>query len=508
MADDGNSYHQIFRASSIIGGAQVLNYLIGLARMKVVALLIGPAGVGLFGVYTSALAFVSVLTDFGISPGAVREIARANTHGDLRAVSRSVIVLRRICWIVGAIGWAATALFSRQISEITTGSSKHAAALAALGVTLLLAALNVGYISLLQGMRRTADFVRAQLFTAMLGCLLTALMVFLFREDGIASAMIGTSLAALACSYWFARRIDVTSHSVSLHEVWVRFRSAVLGLGLAFTWNGLLITGLDMFIRSYITRDLGIEEAGNYQAASAVSGALATVVIAAMSTDFYPRLVSVIGDRDQAVRIINQQTEIAVLLALPGLSVIAAFAPLVTVIFYSHKFSTAAVMLPFMAAGMFFRIVCWPMWYMQLAKGAAALFAATQTVIVGIQAGLVVWFVYAFGIVGVAYAIALSTFLHTFILLYVAKNLVGAGWVMETRKLVTIAAALLGAAICSQLFLCGFLADIWGAAACTAASIYSLREIAARLGEHRIVSVLRRTPGVSVLLIGLSRGQL
>ena len=59
MADDGNSYRQIFRASSIISGAQALNYLIGLARIKVVALLIGPAGVGLFGVYTSALAFVS-----------------------------------------------------------------------------------------------------------------------------------------------------------------------------------------------------------------------------------------------------------------------------------------------------------------------------------------------------------------------------------------------------------------------------------------------------------------
>jgi hypothetical protein len=65
MAYDGNSYRQIFRASSIIGGAQALNYLIGLARIKVVALLIGPAGVGLFDVYMSTLALVSVLTDFG-----------------------------------------------------------------------------------------------------------------------------------------------------------------------------------------------------------------------------------------------------------------------------------------------------------------------------------------------------------------------------------------------------------------------------------------------------------
>jgi enterobacterial common antigen flippase len=233
----------------------------------------------------------------------------------------------------------------------------------------------------------------------------------------------------------------------------------------------------------------------------------ANVVIAAMATDFYPRLVSVFGDRNKAVRLINHQTEIAVLLALPGLSVICAFAPLVTVIFYSHKFSTAAEMLPWMAAGMFFRIVCWPMWYTQLAKGASAWFAATQTVIVGIQAGLVVWFVYTFGIVGAAYAIALSTFFQTFILLYVAKQLVGEGWLVETQKLVVSAAALLGAAIGSRLFLSGFLGDICGATACAAASIYSLRELAARLGEHRIVSILRKTPGVSLLFVGLSSGQ-
>jgi hypothetical protein len=90
MAYDGNSYRQIFRASSIIGGAQALNYLIGLARIKVVALLIGPAGVGLFDVYMSTLALVSVLTDFG----ACARNCASNNHGDLRARSRSICVAR------------------------------------------------------------------------------------------------------------------------------------------------------------------------------------------------------------------------------------------------------------------------------------------------------------------------------------------------------------------------------------------------------------------------------
>jgi enterobacterial common antigen flippase len=504
MTDDAKAYGQIFRSTSIIGGTQALNYLIGLARVKIVALLIGPAGVGLFGVYASALAFVSVFTDFGVSPSAVREIARAGADADPRALSRSVAILRRICWIIGAVGWAATALFSHALSELATGTGEHAAALAALGVTLLFATLNVGQISLLQALRRTEDFARAQLVGTILGCLLTILTVFALGEEGIAWAIIATSLATLACGYWFARRVDIIPLSVSLHEVWVGFRSVVFELGLAFTWNGVLTAGLDMFIRSQITHQLGMEQAGNYQAASAVSGVLASVVIAAMASDFYPQLVSVIGDRDRAVRIINQQTEIGVLLALPGLSALCAFAPHITVALYSHKFSTAAEMLPWMGIGVFFRIACWPIWYTQLAKGASAWFAATQTVIVGLQASLTVWFMYAFGVVGAAYAIALSAFFHTLIMLFVAKELVGAAWLVKTQKLIAAAAVFLGVAMCSRLLLGGVLAEIGGAAACAAASVYSLREIAARLGEHRIVSMLRRIPGVSLLLIDIS----
>jgi antigen flippase len=45
----------------------------------------------------------------------------------------------------------------------------------------------------------------------------------------------------------------------------------------------------------------------------------AAFVLSAMGTDFYPRLTAVIEDREAAVRAVNEQTEIGILLALPGL---------------------------------------------------------------------------------------------------------------------------------------------------------------------------------------------
>ena len=50
-----SSHKQILRSSFIIGGASVINILVGLLRMKVVAVLLGPAGVGLIGILNNLM---------------------------------------------------------------------------------------------------------------------------------------------------------------------------------------------------------------------------------------------------------------------------------------------------------------------------------------------------------------------------------------------------------------------------------------------------------------------
>ena len=41
---NSNSYRQILRSSSIMGSAQAISYLVGLVRVKIVAMILVPAG--------------------------------------------------------------------------------------------------------------------------------------------------------------------------------------------------------------------------------------------------------------------------------------------------------------------------------------------------------------------------------------------------------------------------------------------------------------------------------
>jgi PST family polysaccharide transporter len=365
-----NSYSHILRSSSIVGGAQAANYLISLVRIKLVAMLLGPTGVGLIGLYASAIGLVGMVSGLGVSSSGVREIVRAYSKNDAVEAARTVVILRHACWATGLFGWGLAVLFREPISSFMTGSAQHGGTIALLGSMVLFGAISSGQLALLRGLRRIGDLARANVLGALVGSIVTVLIYYAFGEAGIVPAMIAAAFVAVVCSYGFSRRISVAPLSVGWGEVWRGFRTLV-GLGLAFMWGGILVAGLDMFTRAIIVRKFGIEAAGIYQAAWALSGVFASFVLSAMGADFYPRLTAAIHDRARAARIVNEQTEIGILLALPGLLAALAFAPLVIKLLYTPQFLPAAHLLPWMALGVFGQVVSWPLGFVQLALGAS-----------------------------------------------------------------------------------------------------------------------------------------
>ena len=76
--NEKNSYRDIFKTTTLFGGIQVFNILIAVVKSKFIAVLLGPTGMGISGLFTSTTSMVSGITNFGLNITAVKDVAAAN----------------------------------------------------------------------------------------------------------------------------------------------------------------------------------------------------------------------------------------------------------------------------------------------------------------------------------------------------------------------------------------------------------------------------------------------
>lgn len=445
-----------------MGGAQALNYLIALVRVKVVAMLLGPGGVGLVSLYASAMGLIGTVSGLGISSSAVREVVQAYSKEDAEQAARTVRILRRACWATGILGWLLALAVAKPVSQWMMGTPEHAWAIAVLGVTLLIGAVSAGQMALMQGLRRIGDLARVNVLGALVSTVVAIGLYAWLGQDGVVPVLVASALVSLGFSYWFARRVPVAMVAVSWSETIAGTRH-LAGLGVAFMWSGILTAGIDMLTRSIITRQLGLDAAGIYQAAWGLSGLFAGFILGSMGADFYPRLTAVIHDKELAVRTVNEQTEVGIYLALPGLLATLAFAPLMMEFFYTKQFLPGAELLPWMVLGVFGRVLSFPMGFIQLALGASRWFIATETIFISIQSALVFWLVPTFGVVGAAYAFALTYSFYVAGMLWVSRVLIGFRWSSAVLKIMLLTGLLIVSGFASSLILEGSVRFLVGA---------------------------------------------
>lgn len=429
----------------------------------------------------------------GIAQSGVREVSCAHSTGDTVKFSQTAKMLRRMSWITGLFGWVLVAIVSYPISVLAFGSGIYALAITILGPTLLLGSVSKGQMALVQGTRRIGALAQLQILAAATSAGISIGLYSLFGERAIVWAMFLTAAINLAFSWRVVSQISVPSVNLSWPATLQKSRK-LLTLGSAFMWGGLLTTGADFAIRIIVLRHSGLEANGIYQAAWGISGMFAGFILGAMGADFYPRLTAVAAKNEKMNLLVNEQTEVGILLALPGLVATTLLTPWLMEAFYSGRFAAGEVLLPWFIIGIFGRVISWPLGYIQLAKAKPKWYAATQTVFACFHVGLSAVLLMVLGIQGLGVAFAASYIVHTFWNRWVSARLCNFRWSQAVMKLFFVAVAFLFAAIIAQhLITEGAIYFAFTLIFTCVSCLVSARELMSRLpGDHRIVLAVHR----------------
>lgn len=491
MADKRSSYGNILKATALFGGVRVFQIIIHIIRAKVVAMLIGPAGMGIHNLLKSTLDTVNHVTGCGLQTSAVRDIAKAHDGGDQERIDVVITSLRLIVWLTGLIGVLVVFLGSAPLSYFAFGNYEYSTAFKYLSIIMFATQLNTGQVALLQGTFHYKYLAKSSLIGNFLSLLLTIPLYYYLREKGIVPALIIASLITLYYS-WNASR-KVTFHYVKLpfSKLFLEGKGMLtLGLVLAI---GSLIGNLSSYLMNiFISHSGSISDVGLYTAGTTIANSYIFLVMSSMSTDYVPRLSALNGNIEAQNEAINKQTELLAIILLPLLVFFIVFSKEMILLLYSSEFIVISTMLELFMVGMLFQAFTWCLSYAVVARGDKKLFLLTEIYNFSISILLKVVGFYIAGLDGIGVAFIVDYIFELLLIFIVCHRKYQFRLSPDCQIVIFYSVVICTITLVSVYVLSSYWRYVIGIVLLLLACVYSIKELNKRVNLKAIISKFRK----------------
>ncbi|SDO29024.1 O-antigen translocase [Vreelandella arcis] len=363
----------LVRAMLVIGSSQVVNIFLAIIRLKVVAVLLGPAGVGLLGMYNNLQQMLGNAAGLGMGSSGVRQIAVVRSDAEtLSRVSRVLLVAH---FLQGTLAMVALWAIRSPLAVWLTGDSTLATEVGLVGISIFLMLLATAYTTILQGLRKIGDLARVTIIGSLAATLVGLIAVWCLGRSGLILFLIVQPLANLCAAVFFICKLPQLNYgrSLQLAEIWETWKP-MARLGAAFMVGGLATTGTLLLVRATITRELGLDAAGYFAAAWGITMTYVGFLLGAMGADYYPRLAEVIQDRSLANQLMNDQAQLGLAIGGPVLLIMIGWAPWLIDALYASDFGPATSLLQWQTVGNVFKLASWALSFSIVAAAQAKTF--------------------------------------------------------------------------------------------------------------------------------------
>jgi O-antigen/teichoic acid export membrane protein len=364
------SYSSVFKATSVFGGVQVFVIIVGIIREKIIAILLGPIGIGTIGVLSNLITLVYSLIGFGVPTSSIKFIAEKE-----KSKERVIFIVRRIILITAVLGLILTILFASEISYMIfkNDDKSYIYSIMITGFAVLFYGLESGELAVLQANRKIKDIAKARIFSSLLGLILTIPIYYVWRIDGIAYSLVVIYLINCLVIFYFSSDYKLQLNNLKIKEFIFESKS-IIKLGFFISLSALII-GLVNFISKYFILSIGsFTDLGYYETGNKLVSGYVGVVFVAMAKDYFPRISTVNKNNVKIEELANTQIEVAFLFLMPILVIFSVSVEFILKILYSNDFIIVKSYIYIAILGLIFKLVSWTLSYIVLAKGESFTF--------------------------------------------------------------------------------------------------------------------------------------
>lgn len=352
------------RLKSILGMgfASVIQVLVNIGKVKIIAVLLGTAGVGVTSFINNIITTILPISSLGMNQGIIKEI---NENIADRKKINSIIVTSYLTTIILSIFITAfIIIFDRSISILNIDSfDKKYIYIAMFSIPFL--TFNQINIALINGFKKIKALGVANIASSIVTLIISVALTYYYRLEG---AIISIFITAVITSliYWYLGRSHDDRiikgikgfYDLSLLRILIKY--SIIALYTMFLSNMYVL-----IIRKIIISKMGIDSAGIFQADWSLINQYLGLVLSSLGVYLIPTLCS-LKTKKEINNELNSTLKIIVLIAVPIMLCIITFGRIVIILFYSTKFLEAANILPLFILGDILKCVAWvigaPLW--------------------------------------------------------------------------------------------------------------------------------------------------
>lgn len=373
-----SSHKEIAKNSGIIGLVHIIKIIFGLIQNKVLAILVGPIGFGIWGMYNTFIEMISTFSTLGLDQSGVRQIAKDSDN--TLSTSKCIWIFRRAILIISIIATLLSICFAKIISKSLFQTDQYYWGVIIISFVILFNGISKGNIAILNGLRHIKYLSISQIWGAILGAMAAILAITVYGRKGIPLFLVVTGLTIAFTTWWYVRKLRLTETKPSFREAKHILKSLLI-IGIGFSISGAIYTFTTYLSRLYLITQFDIGAVGIYQSSWTISNLYIGTILMAMGVDFMPRLMKTIQDPMTARQMISEQLEFGILFSSIGVLAILVFSPLVLHIFYSPEFIVGTPIIRWQVLGVAMRVIGFVFGYVIMAYNKVWMYIVAQFIV-------------------------------------------------------------------------------------------------------------------------------
>jgi enterobacterial common antigen flippase len=341
----------LLRSVFLIGLSTVATTAVSVVRNKMLAVVLGPAGVGLFAQMFGLQTMAAGIMPLGMQTGALRFIALYRVSDPKRLTSFVATSARMFLWL----SLAATALCFVGIGPISvwaTGNPAYRVMMIApiLGIPFLVQ--QTTWLQFVQAGLDVRSYSRALMITSVAGLAVLAPLVLIWGLKGASVHLFVFAVLGYLVARWTADRAMGPAMRREIDQA--PFDRKAVGMlwrfGAANFVPFVLTLAFPFVLRAQIVQDCGLTRNGIYQALFAISMQYLAIPLNAMTAYSFPRISQLKELADINLEV-NNATRVSVLFSAAGILAILLSRDLVIHLLFSDRFLGALALFPVQLVG-------------------------------------------------------------------------------------------------------------------------------------------------------------